>query len=66
MATWEQVLLGVGALILVFLFWPGVKATMERSRAVENPDWKPEGKPEGDCERKKCAGPACNSPKCGM
>lgn len=32
----------------------------------ENPDWKPEGKPEGDCERKKCAGPACNSPKCGM
>lgn len=40
MAIWEQVLLGVGALIILFFFWPGVKATMERSRAVENPDWK--------------------------
>ncbi|MCH8262880.1 MAG: hypothetical protein IIA77_07505 [Proteobacteria bacterium] len=40
MAAWEQVLLGVGALLLAFYFWPGVKATMEKSRQAENPDWK--------------------------
>ena len=40
MAVWEQVLLGVGALIILFFFWPGVKATMERSREAEERDWK--------------------------
>ena len=40
MAVWEQVLLGAAALIMLFLFWPGVKSAIERSRAVENPDWK--------------------------
>jgi hypothetical protein len=40
MEMWEQVLLGIGAFILVFLFWPGAKAAMERSKAAENPDWK--------------------------
>jgi cytochrome c oxidase assembly factor CtaG len=40
MAMWEQVLLGIAGFILVFLFWPGAKAAMERSKAVENPDWK--------------------------
>jgi len=40
MAMWEQVLLGIAAFILVFLFWPGVRAAMERSKAAENPDWK--------------------------
>lgn len=40
MAGWEQVLLGVGALIILFLFWPGVKATMERSRQAEERDWR--------------------------
>ena len=40
MAVWEQVLLGIAALIILFMFWPGVRAAMERSRAVENPDWK--------------------------
>lgn len=40
MAVWEQVLLGAAALIMLFLFWPGVKAAIARSRAVENPDWK--------------------------
>ena len=39
MAVWEQVLLGVGALILLFMFWPGVKATMERSREAKERDW---------------------------
>jgi len=40
MEIWEQVLLGVGAFVILFMFWPGVKAAMERSKAVENPDWK--------------------------
>jgi hypothetical protein len=40
MSTWEQVLLGAGALIILFLFWPGVKATLERSRQAEEKDWK--------------------------
>ncbi len=40
MAAWEQVLLGVGALVLVFFFWPGAKAAMAKSREAENPDWK--------------------------
>ena len=39
MAIWEQVLLGIGAFILVFLFWPGVKVALERSKQAENPDW---------------------------
>lgn len=39
MAAWEQVLLGIGALLLVFFFWPGAKAAMEKSRQAENPDW---------------------------
>ena len=40
MATWEQVLLGIGAVIILFLFWPGAKAALEMSRRAENPDWK--------------------------
>ena len=39
MAIWEQVLLGIGAVVLVFLFWPGVKVAMQKSRDAENPDW---------------------------
>lgn len=39
MAGWEQILLGVGALLLAFFFWPGIQATMEKSRQAENRDW---------------------------
>lgn len=39
MAGWEQVLLGMAAVVLVFIFWPGVKAAMRKSREAENPDW---------------------------
>ena len=39
MATWEQVLLGIAALALAFFFWPGVKASLERSRRAEQRDW---------------------------
>ena len=40
MAMWEQIILGMGAVLLLFLFWPGARAAMERSRQAENPDWK--------------------------
>tara|TARA_B100000929_G_C15200510_1_gene315606 strand:+ start:83 stop:271 length:189 start_codon:yes stop_codon:yes gene_type:complete len=40
MPMWEKVLLGVAALIILFLFWPGVKQAAEQSKKVENPDWK--------------------------
>ena len=40
MAIWEQVILGIGAFIILFLFWPGAKAAIERSKQAENPDWK--------------------------
>lgn len=39
MAVWEQVLLGMAALVLLFLFWPGAKAAMQKSKEAENPDW---------------------------
>ena len=39
MAGWEQVLLGMGAVVMVFFFWPGVKAAMQKSKEAENPDW---------------------------
>ncbi len=37
---WEQVLVGIAAVVILFLFWPGVRAAMEKSRQAENPDWK--------------------------
>lgn len=40
MAFWEQVLLGIGAVAILLLFWPGAKAAMEMSKRAENPDWK--------------------------
>ncbi len=36
---WEQVLLGLAAVVILFLFWPGAKAAMQKSREAENPDW---------------------------
>ena len=40
MATWEQVLLGIAAFVILIVFWPGAKAMLEQSRRAENPDWK--------------------------
>ena len=40
MAIWEQVLLGITGILVLFLFWPGVRTAMEQSRKAENPDWK--------------------------
>lgn len=39
MAAWEQVLLGIGGVLILLFFWPGAKAAMEKSRKAENPDW---------------------------
>ena len=39
MGIWEQVLIGIGALLLLLFFWPGAKSAMEASRQAENPDW---------------------------
>ena len=39
MAVWEQILLGVGSLLILFMFWPGARAAMQRTREAENPDW---------------------------
>ena len=39
MAVWEQVLLGIAVFVLLFFFWPGAKAALEKSKQAENPDW---------------------------
>jgi hypothetical protein len=39
MALWEQILLGMGGMLMLFFFWPGAKAAMEQSKEAENPDW---------------------------
>lgn len=38
MATWEMVLLGAIALLVIFWFRPGIKASLERSQQAEK-DW---------------------------
>jgi hypothetical protein len=38
--TWEKVLLGLVAVLVVVWFWPGVKGSLERSRQAEAKDWK--------------------------
>jgi len=37
-STWESVLIGLIALLVIFWFGPGIKATLERSKQVEA-DW---------------------------
>ena len=39
MGLFEQVLVGILAIGVLFLFWPGAKAAMQKSREAENPDW---------------------------
>ncbi len=39
MALWEQIALGLVMVVILFLFWPGVKQSLEQSREAENPDW---------------------------
>jgi hypothetical protein len=39
MELWEQLLGGAIALFVIFMFFPGIKATMEKSRNAEQKHW---------------------------
>ena len=39
MATWEAILLGIIAILVIFWFRPGIKATLEQSREAKDKDW---------------------------
>ena len=40
MAAWEKVLLGVGALLVILWFRPGIKAALQQSREAKDRDWR--------------------------
>ena len=39
MELWEQIALGALAVLVLFMFRPGIKATMERSKNAEEKHW---------------------------
>jgi hypothetical protein len=39
MELWEQIALGALALLVLFMFRPGIKATIERSKNAEEKHW---------------------------
>ena len=39
MELWEQLLLGALAILIIFLFRPGIKATIEKSKNAEEKHW---------------------------
>jgi hypothetical protein len=39
MELWEQIALGALALLVIFLFRPGIKATIERSKNADEKHW---------------------------
>ncbi|HHO60074.1 MAG TPA: hypothetical protein ENJ64_07495 [Thiotrichales bacterium] len=39
MALWEQIALTAIGLLVLFMFFPGIKATMERSKNAEEKHW---------------------------
>jgi len=39
MELWEQLLAGAIALLVLFMFFPGIKATMEKSKNAEEKHW---------------------------
>jgi hypothetical protein len=39
MALWEQLLAGAIGLLMIFMFFPGIKATMERSKNAKEKHW---------------------------
>ena len=39
MELWEQIALGALAILILFLFRPGIKATIERSKNAEEKHW---------------------------
>lgn len=40
LAAWEKILLGMLGVLMLFLFWPGVKAAMQRSQEAQERDWR--------------------------
>ena len=40
MALWEQILVGVLALLVLLWFLPGVGAAMKQSREAQSKDWR--------------------------
>ena len=39
MALWEQLLAGALGLLVIFVFFPGIIATMEKSKNAEEKHW---------------------------
>ncbi len=39
MALWEQLLAGVLGLLIIFMVFPGIKATMAKSKNAEEKHW---------------------------
>jgi len=39
MVLWQKVLLGVGVLLIILWFRPGIKAAWKKSQEAENKDW---------------------------
>ena len=39
MELWEQIALGALALLVLFMFGPGIKATIERSKNAQEKHW---------------------------
>ena len=39
MALWQQLLAGAIGLFVLFMFFPGIKATMEKSKNAEEKHW---------------------------
>ena len=39
MEFWEQLLAGAIGLLVLFIFFPGIKATMEKSKNAEEKHW---------------------------
>jgi hypothetical protein len=39
MELWEQLLAGALGLLVIFIFFPGIKATMERSKNAKEKHW---------------------------
>ena len=40
METWEKILAGAFALLILFLFRPGIRAAMKHSQEAQDKDWK--------------------------
>ena len=39
METWQQILAAILLLAMLFFIWPGVKASIERSKQAEETHW---------------------------